>query len=118
MALSMGEVLRTRADLSPDARAFCVLIDGDEEGPWITYAGLDRAARAVAAALQDVAGPGDRALLLYAPGLEFVAAFFGCQYAGVVPVPAYPPRPERLAQSWQLLGGIAGDCRPQVVLTG
>jgi acyl-CoA synthetase (AMP-forming)/AMP-acid ligase II len=114
---SMADVLEKRAALSPEALAFCLLIDG-EEGPQLTYAGLDRAARAVAAALQDVAEPGDRALLLYGPGLEFTTAFFGCQYAGVVPVPAYPPRPERLAQSWSLLSGIAGDCSPRVVLTG
>src|SRR6266480_7707256 len=99
----MGEVLRARADLSPDALAFCFLIDGEEEGPRLTYAGLDRAARSVAAALQDVAGPGDRALLLYPPGLDFITAFFGCQYAGVVPVPAYPPRPSRSVRGWQPL---------------
>ena len=90
---SMAEVLLTRAAQKPSARAFCFLIDGEEEGPWLNYATLDREARTVAAALRDVAGPGDRALLLYAPGLAFVSAFFGCQYAGVVPVPAYPPRP-------------------------
>src|SRR5207244_3503244 len=88
------------------------------EGPRLTYAELDRQARAVATALRDVAEPGDRALLLYPPGLEFIAAFFGCQYAGVVPVPAYPPRLDRPAQSWQTLANIAADCRPRVVLTG
>src|SRR5437899_5626180 len=102
-AVSMAEVLQTRAGLSPDLLAFCFLIDGEEEGPRLTYAELDHQARSVAAALQDVAGPGDRALLLYAPGLEFIAAFFGCQYAGVIPVPAYPPRLDRAAQDWQSL---------------
>ena len=38
---------------------------------------------------------GDRALLLYPPGIEFIPAFFVCLYAGVIAVPAYPPRPER-----------------------
>lgn len=117
-AASMADVLRARADASPDALVFCFLIDGEEEGPRLSYAELDRGARAVAASLQDVAGPGERALLLYGPGLEFVTAFFGCQYAGVVPVPAYPPRPDRLAQSWQALQGLAADCQPRVVLTG
>src|SRR5437764_15382790 len=73
-AASMAEVLQARADLSPDALAFCFLIDGEEEGPRLTYTALDREARSVAAALQDVAGPGDRALLLYAPGRESLAA--------------------------------------------
>jgi acyl-CoA synthetase (AMP-forming)/AMP-acid ligase II len=113
----MAEVLRVRADHTPDALAFGFLVDGDEEASRLTYAGLDREARAVAAALQDVAGPGDRALLLYAPGLAFAAAFFGCQYAGVVPVPAYPPRPDRIAQSRETLLALAADCAPRVTLT-
>jgi acyl-CoA synthetase (AMP-forming)/AMP-acid ligase II len=116
-ASSLAELLQARAGDTPDALAFCFLVDGEEEGPHLTYADLDREARAVAAVLGDVAGPGDRALLQYAPGLDFVAAFFGCLYAGVVPVPAYPPRLDRAGQSWQVLSGIAADCRPRAVLT-
>jgi acyl-CoA synthetase (AMP-forming)/AMP-acid ligase II len=113
----MAEVLRIRADHTPDTLVFAFLPDGEEEGPRLSYAGLDREARAVAATLQDVAGPGDRALLLYAPGLAFASAFFGCQYAGVVPVPANPPRPDRIAQSRETLLALAADCDPRVVLT-
>ena len=117
-ARSMAEILRARADQSPDALAFAWLADGIEDGPRFTYADLDREARAVAVALRDVAEPGDRALLVFAPGLEFVAGFFGCLYAGLVPVPAYPPRLDRLAQGWQALAAVAADCGPRVVLTG
>jgi acyl-CoA synthetase (AMP-forming)/AMP-acid ligase II len=116
-ATTIVEVLQARAAATPDATAFSFLADGAEEGPRLTFAQLDGRARAVAAALGDFAGPGDRALLLYAPGLEFIPAFFGCLYAGVVPVPAYPPRPDRLAQSWEALGNITDDCWPTVVLT-
>ena len=59
--------------------------------------------------------PGERALLLYPPGLEFVAAFFGCLYAGVVAVPAYPPRPRPARMP--RLRAIARDARPRLVLT-
>jgi acyl-CoA synthetase (AMP-forming)/AMP-acid ligase II len=55
---------------------------------------------------------------LYPPGLEFVAAFFGCLQAGVIAVPTFPPRPERAWQGQQLVAGIVRDCRPAVVLTG
>jgi acyl-CoA synthetase (AMP-forming)/AMP-acid ligase II len=113
---SIAEVLLARAAQTPDAPAFCFLVDGEEEGPRLSYADLDREARAIAATLQDVTEPGDRALLLYAPGLAFISAFFGCQYAGVVPVPAYPPRPGQLAQGWQMLGHLASDCTPRVIL--
>lgn len=118
MFQSMLEVLQTRASQSPDALAFAWLSDGLEEGPRLTYAELDRLARAIAVALRAAAEPGDRALLVYAPGLEFIAGFFGCQYAGLVPVPAYPPRLDRLAQGWQLLGALAADCQPRLLLTG
>jgi acyl-CoA synthetase (AMP-forming)/AMP-acid ligase II len=114
----MAEVLRARADRSPGALAFAWLADGVEDGPRLTYADLDREARAVAVALRDAAEPGDRALLVFAPGLEFVAGFFGCLYAGLVPVPAYPPRLDRLAQGWQALAAVAADCGPRVVLAG
>ena len=93
-AASIVDVLRARADAAADRLAFLFLTDGEEEGQRLTYAGLDILARAVAAALQDLAGPGDRALLLYAPGLEFIPAFFGCLYAGVV-----PSRPTRRAST-------------------
>jgi acyl-CoA synthetase (AMP-forming)/AMP-acid ligase II len=56
-------------------------------------------------------------LLVYEPGLDFIAGFFGCLYAGIIPVPAYPPRLDRLAQSWQVLAGIVSDCRPCLALT-
>ena len=56
---------------------------------------LDRRARVIAARLQLELSPGDRALLVYPAGLEFIAAFFGCMYAGVVAVPATYPKPKR-----------------------
>jgi acyl-CoA synthetase (AMP-forming)/AMP-acid ligase II len=60
---------------------------------------------------------GERALLLYPPGLEYIAAFFGCLYGGAVAVPAYPPdlvRPERTLPRFR---AIAHDAQPAVALT-
>ena len=87
---------------------------GDGPGARLTYAGLDLRARAVAARLRGLGLAGERAILVYPPGLEFLAAFFGCLYAGVVAVPAHPPRPNRPATR---LGAIAADARPGAVLT-
>jgi acyl-CoA synthetase (AMP-forming)/AMP-acid ligase II/aryl carrier-like protein len=61
--------------------------------------------------------PGERAILAYPPGLDFVNAFIGCLEAGVVPVPVYPPSPARLSVELPLLQGIAQDCGARVVLT-
>ena len=54
------------------------------------------------------------ALLLYPPGLEFIAAFFGCLYAGVVAVPAHLPR---LNRPMTRLRSIVVDAKPCAVLT-
>ena len=79
-----------------------------------TYAELDRRARAIAAWLQSLGLQGERALLLYPAGLDFIAAFFGCVYAGVVAVPAYPPRKNR---SLERIEAIAEDAEAKVAIT-
>jgi acyl-CoA synthetase (AMP-forming)/AMP-acid ligase II len=75
---------------------------------------LDRQARSIGALLQGLVPPGERALLLYPPGLEYIAVFFGCLYAGVVAVSAYPPRLNRPDPRLQ---GIVADSQPAVALT-
>src|SRR5207237_1048391 len=55
-----------------------------------------------------------RILLLYPPGLEFIAAFFGCLYAGMVAVPAYPPKRNH---NLLRLQAIVKDAQAKVVLT-
>jgi acyl-CoA synthetase (AMP-forming)/AMP-acid ligase II len=115
---NFGTILRHWAGTRPERLAFRFLIDGETEGPGWTYAELDRQARRTAAALLQHASRGDRALLLYPPGLEFVAALFGCLQAGIIAVPAYPPRLERIAHSRLLLANLAQDCTPALVLTG
>src|SRR4051794_28688344 len=108
-------MLRTRAEERPGQVAFTFLADGQTEAGRLTYAELDARAEGVAAALREVAAPGDRALLLFPPGLDFIAAFFGCLYAGVVAVPAYPPRPHDRSQA--RLRAIARDAEPRVALS-
>ncbi|MEZ6075506.1 MAG: AMP-binding protein [Pirellulaceae bacterium] len=64
---------------------------GIVNGPSLSYGQLDKLARSIAARLQSIGRMGDRVLLLFGPGLEFMPAFFGCLYAGMIPVPTYPP---------------------------
>jgi amino acid adenylation domain-containing protein len=108
-------MLRARAEERPGQVAFTFLADGQTEAGRLTYAALDARARAVAIALRAAVAPGERALLLFPPGLDFIAAFFGCLYAGVVAVPAYPPRPHDRSQA--RLRAIARDAEPRVALT-
>ncbi|MEC4805692.1 MAG: hybrid fatty acyl-AMP ligase/type I polyketide synthase [Jaaginema sp. PMC 1079.18] len=89
---TLVDLLRERAQYQPEQTAFIFLPDGETPSGSLTYAELDKRARAIAAQLQAQNAQGERALLLYPPGLEFIAAFFGCLYAGTIAVPAYPPR--------------------------
>src|SRR4051794_11862974 len=88
---SLVELLVGRAGEHPDRLAYAFLADGESESARLPYRGLARRARAIAVRLAGSASPGDRALLLFPPGLDFISAFFGCLYAGVIAVPAYPP---------------------------
>ena len=90
--LTLVDILHWRAQHSPQIEAYTFLLDGRTKQVQMTYADLDRQARCIAALLQDRVTPGERVLLLYPPGLEYIAAIFGCWLAGVVAVPAYPPR--------------------------
>lgn len=83
----------------------------------MTYATLDERARAIAATLQEKSAPLERALLLYPPGLEYVAAFFGCLYGKLIAIPAYPPDPSRLDRTLPRLRAIIADAQAAVVLT-
>ena len=114
---TLVELLRVRAASQPARRVFTYLLNGEEETHSLTCAELDAVAVAIGALLQRHCRPGDRALLLYPPGLEFVAAFLGCLYAGVVAVPVSPPHLARLSRTMPKLQGIAADARPAVVLT-
>ncbi len=112
---TLAGLLKARAAESPDREAYVFLADGELETERLTWGELDVRARAVAWALRQSVPPGERALLLYPPGLDFVAAFFGCLYAGVVAVPAYPPRLNDRSQP--RLRAIAADASPRAALT-
>lgn len=110
---AFAEVLRRWPD-----RALFTWLDGlgDPTGV-LTAAELDRGSRAVAAALAARGvRPGDRALLVYPPGLEFVVGLLGCLRAGVVAVPVYPP-PLTGRDGVAAFEAIADDCDPAVALT-
>ncbi len=114
---TLVEVLHHWAEKRPDERVFTFLVDGETEEVTLTFRELDRRAQAIAAMLTNLGIRGQRALLLYAPGLEYIAGFLGCLYAGVVAVPAYPPDPSRLERTLPRLVAIAKDARASVVLT-
>src|SRR5436305_11511437 len=110
-------LLRRRALRQPDHLAYTFLLDGETSELHLTYRELERRALAIAAALQLAGAKGGRALLLYPPGLDFVEGFFGCLYAGVVAVPAYPPDPAKLNRTLPRLQAVIADAEATLVLT-
>jgi len=108
-------VLRHRAENEPHRVAFEFITNSTrDESDIRTYAELDLSARGLAGKLQQLGLAGERALLVYAPGLDYISAFLGCLYAGVIAVPVYPPRAN---QSLDRLVGIANDSQALVALT-
>ncbi|WP_067651179.1 fatty acyl-AMP ligase [Nocardia harenae] len=114
---TLVELLAARAAATPDEVRFRFLGDGDESTAALTFGELELGARAVAAHLGQTAQPGDRALLLYAPGLEFLTAFFGCLYAGVIAVPVAPPHPGKPEAGLARLASIARNSGARLLLT-
>ncbi|MCC5658364.1 amino acid adenylation domain-containing protein [Nostoc sp. XA010] len=111
---TVAELLRLRSSTQPTRDAFTFLLDGETEQSTLTYQELDQLARRVAARLQALGLKGERALLLYPAGLDFLIAFFGCLYAGVVAVTAYPPRNQR---NTPRIKAIAIDAQAAIALT-
>ena len=93
--LTLSEILQNRAAITPDQIAYIFLKDGENDEEIISYSELYEIAGSIAQDLMQKAKPGDRALMLYPPGLDFVKALFACFYAGIIAVPAYPPRKNR-----------------------
>jgi acyl-CoA synthetase (AMP-forming)/AMP-acid ligase II len=106
--------LRHRASEQGDERAYIFLPDRGGERPLLTFAGLYARALAVARHLAGRGEPGDRAALLFSPGLDFIVAFFGCLLAGIVAVPMMIPRRDSRRDASR---AILADCAPRFLLT-
>lgn len=104
---TIPDVLRWRAEHQPDQPAYSFVRDRQIVEETLTYRGVDAKAHAIAEYLRNRFKPGDRVLLLFPPGLDFVQAFWGVLYAGLIAVPAPPPDAFRLKHSAARLLGIA-----------
>ena len=111
---SLVALLARRAASQPDERAYVFLSDRGEEEAALTFRELHDAAHALAARLAETARPGDRAILVFPPGLEFLVAFFGCLIARVIAVPMMMPRRNSTRDS---SAAILANCEPVLALT-
>ncbi len=114
---NLVEILQMRAVENAEQNLYTFLLDGENEEVHLTYAAFEDRVKQIAVLLQDAKAKGERALLLYPPGLDYIAAFFACLYAGVIAVPAYPPDPNRLMRTLPRLLSIIKDSEAKLVLT-
>jgi len=108
------DLLQQRAAAHGDRPVYTFLRDGELDDLTYTYAQLDQRARQIAGWLAGRSQPGDRVMLVFSQGLEYLASYFGCLYAGVIAVPAYPPRRNRRAS--RILSMVA-DADIRIALT-
>ncbi|MBW4534780.1 MAG: fatty acyl-AMP ligase [Pleurocapsa minor HA4230-MV1] len=113
-AVTLVDILQTRAMEQPQQVIYNFLLDGETQSVSLTYGQLEQKAQAIAAYLQSVCSPQDRVLLLFPAGLDYITAFFGCLYAGVIAIPAYPPRPNR---SLNRIHNILNNAQTNLALT-
>src|SRR3984893_12942 len=111
---SLVDLLARRAAEQAHERAYVFLSDKGDEEAVLTFGELQRCAAAMAARLRQSSAPGDRALLLFGPGLDFIIAYFGCVLAGVIPVPMMLPRRNSSLDS---SASIVARCNPRLVMT-
>ncbi len=112
---TLVDVARYRAYVDGERIAYTFVNGELEIEDRMTFGELDRAARAVATALRASIprGTAATALLVFPPGLDYVRAFLGCLYAGVVAVPTYPPRNRNV----DVIRRVAADCGARILLT-
>lgn len=112
--IRITDILEKRSAEHPDRLAYRFLQDGETTTQTISYSTLFKQVKQVAQQLMLCTSKGDRALLLYPSGIDFVIGFLACLYAGVIAVPAYPPRFNR---SFDRTLNIVDNCTPTIILS-
>lgn len=111
---NLSDILHFRAKAQEHRVAFTFLVDGESSEQNLSYGELDARSRAIGDFLLHLGAGGERVLLIYPPGLEFIAALFGCFCAGAIAVPAYLPSSKR---GLPRLEAVIRDAQVRVALT-
>lgn len=109
---NLADVIRHWVALQPDTEILRFYPQGEGESVFYSYHEFDQRCQAIASQLQPYQG--QRLILLFHSGMEFLEAFFACFYAGVIAVPAYPPRRN---QNLDRLLNMITDCQPAAFLS-
>uniref|UniRef100_A0A3B3ZPS7 Uncharacterized protein n=1 Tax=Periophthalmus magnuspinnatus TaxID=409849 RepID=A0A3B3ZPS7_9GOBI len=115
----LAEALQWRAQSDPDHVLFVLLNAKGMTVCTATCVQLHKRAEKIAAALMEKGSinTGENVVLLYPPGIDLIAAFYGCLYAGCVPVNVRPPHPQNLAATLPTVRMIIDVSRAACILT-
>ncbi len=112
---SLVTVVRKHAIEHPETPAYyCLAEDNSGDVATLTYERFDLRARAIAAQLMAMGLTGQRVMLAYPPGLDFITGFFGCLFAGCVAVPTFMPHRKRTLDRFR---AISDDAKASFVLS-
>ena len=111
---TLVDILNRRANSNSDQIAYTFLANRGRTEENMTYRQLHDQAAKVAGLLSDKGSPGDRIILFFPPGLDYIVSFLGCLMAGQVAVPLYPPRPN---QKRDRIDKVIRDCSAALALT-
>jgi acyl-CoA synthetase (AMP-forming)/AMP-acid ligase II/acyl carrier protein len=118
---TVADAVYEHAASKPDGLAYACVSSGGVLESVLTYRELVARSESVAAEVLRYCEPGDRAVLLFHGGVEFVVSFLGCMMAGVLPVPGYPVRvpasPTQPARNFERLVPILANAEPKVALS-
>uniref|UniRef100_A0A4W6FCM9 Disco interacting A n=1 Tax=Lates calcarifer TaxID=8187 RepID=A0A4W6FCM9_LATCA len=115
--LYIQDVLQWRAQATPDHSLFLVLNAKGTVASTASCLQLHKRAERVAAALMGRLNTGDHVALVYPPGIDLIATFYGCLYAGCVPVTVRPPHPQNLATTLPTVKMIVEVSKSVCILT-
>lgn len=114
-AETLYALLRERAGAADsDQPAFSFLTQGETISRSLSFAELEQQARCIAVRLQRSTQPGDRVLLVYHAGIDYILAFWGCVLARTIAVPVLASTGRRTLPR---LKRIVNDARPAAMLT-
>uniref|UniRef100_A0AAR2J9Z2 DMAP1-binding domain-containing protein n=1 Tax=Pygocentrus nattereri TaxID=42514 RepID=A0AAR2J9Z2_PYGNA len=115
----LSEALQWRAQSDPDHVLYILLNAKGAAVSTATCLQLHKRAEKITAALLERGGinTGDNVVLLYPPGIDLIASFYGCLYAGCIPVTVRPPHLQNLSATLPTVRMIIDVSKAACILT-
>uniref|UniRef100_A0A8C7UAJ5 Disco interacting protein 2 homolog C n=1 Tax=Oncorhynchus mykiss TaxID=8022 RepID=A0A8C7UAJ5_ONCMY len=117
--LFLSEVLQWRAQTTPDHVLYTLLNSRGTIASSLSCVQLHKRAEKIATMLAERGHlqDGDHVALVYPPGIDLIAAFYGCLYAGCVPITVRPPHPQNIATTLPTVKMIVEVSRSACMMT-